>query len=103
LQDEVSDGLESFLLAHDKADLFGLLVAEKLAITSASLLPLIISETVELASDSENALFLLLTSDLGNFGKLSLLYLLLLGVSIVDVVRFFLRLLGNRLLFITHF
>jgi hypothetical protein len=90
-------------LAHDEADLLGFLVAKEFTIASASLLPLVVSETVELASDAEDALLLFLTGDLGDFGKLGLLHLLLLGVGIVDVVRFFLRLLGNRLLFITHF
>jgi hypothetical protein len=103
LQDEVSDRLKSFLLTHDKADLFAFLVTKKFSISCASFLPLIISETIELASDAEDALLLFLTSDLSDFGKLSLLHLLLLGVSIVDVVRFFFRLFGNRLLFITHF
>jgi hypothetical protein len=73
---------------------------------------LLISEAVELAADTEDALFLLLTSDLGNLGKISLfkkiinalvIYLfdfLLFRIGIVDVVAFSIRF---GLLFITHF
>jgi hypothetical protein len=73
---------------------------------------LLISEAVELAAHTENALFLLLTSDLGYLGKISLyrkiinalvIYLfdfLLFGIGVVDVVAFSSRF---SLLFITHF
>jgi len=72
LQDKVSDRLESLLLAHYKADLLSLLVAEELAVASTTLLPLTISEAIELASDLEDALLLLLSGDLLDLGKLSL-------------------------------
>jgi hypothetical protein len=73
---------------------------------------LLISEAVELAAHTENALFLLLTSDLGYLGKISLykqiinalvIYLfdfLLFRIGVVDVVAFCSRF---SLLFITHF
>ena len=72
MKDEVGDWLESLLLAHDEADLLGLLVAEELAVASTTLLPLTISEAIELASDLEDALLLLLSGDLLDLGKLSL-------------------------------
>ena len=72
MQDEVGDWLEGLLLAHDEADLLGLLVAEELAVASTTLLPLTISEAIELASDLEDALLLLLSGDLLDLGKLSL-------------------------------
>ena len=70
LEDEVGYGLEGLLLAHDEADLLGLLVAEELTVPGATLLPLLISEAVELASDLEDALLFLLSSGLLlNLGK----------------------------------
>ena len=72
MQDEVGDWLEGLLLAHDEADLLGLLVAEELAVAGTTLLPLTISEAIELASDLEDALLLLLSGDLLDLGKLSL-------------------------------
>ena len=72
MKDEVGDWLESLLLAHDKADLLSLLVAEELAVASTTLLPLTISEAIELASDLEDALLLLLSGDLLDLRKLSL-------------------------------
>jgi hypothetical protein len=72
LEDKVSYWLESLLLAHDEADLLGVLVAEELAVAGTTLLPLVISEAIELAPDLEDALLLLLSRDLLDLGKLSL-------------------------------
>ena len=62
LTQEVSNGLQGLLLAHDEADLLLSLVSEKLAVANATLLPLVVSESEELASHLEDGLFLLLTS-----------------------------------------
>ena len=72
LEDKVGDWLESLLLAHDKAELVSVLVAEELAVAGTTLLPLTISEAIELASDLEDALLFLFSRDLLDLGKLSL-------------------------------
>lgn len=72
MEDEVGDWLEGLLLAHDEADLLGVLVAEELTVAGPTLLPLAISEAIELASYLEDALLLLLSRDLLDLGKLSL-------------------------------
>jgi len=72
LQNEVGNWLKSLFLAHHKANLLCLFVAEKFTIASSALLPLFISEAVKLASDLEDALFFLFTGYLFNLGELSL-------------------------------
>ncbi len=72
MQDEVGHGLEGLLLAHDEADLLGLLVAEELGVAGTSLLPLVVADSVELGTDSEDALLEFLTSNLLHCGELSL-------------------------------
>jgi hypothetical protein len=48
-------------LAHNKANLLCLFVAEKLTVSGPTLLPLVVSEAVKLASNLEDAFFLLIT------------------------------------------
>jgi hypothetical protein len=73
LQNEVGNWLESLLLAHDKANLLCIFVAEKLTVACATLLPLFVSEAVELASHLKDALVLIISSRLWlNLGELRL-------------------------------
>ena len=55
LTKEISDGLESLLLPHHKADRLFSLSSQQLAVTDASLFPLLLSKTVELDTHLEDA------------------------------------------------
>mmetsp|Transcript_117926 Transcript_117926/g.164266 ORF Transcript_117926/g.164266 Transcript_117926/m.164266 type:complete len:202 (-) Transcript_117926:20-625(-) len=71
-QQEVTNGLESLLLSHDKSNFLLSLVTEKFAVANTSLFPLVISESEELASHLEDAFLGLLTSLSLNFSEFNL-------------------------------
>ena len=72
LTEEVGDGLEGLLLAHNHADSFLLFVTHELAISNATLFPLLLAEAVKLDSHFENALEVLSASLNSNLGQVNL-------------------------------
>ena len=66
LTNEICDWLESFLLSHDKSNLFGLFVPHEFEISSSSLFPLIIPHSVKFASHFENTFLKLFTCNSGD-------------------------------------
>lgn len=72
LTKEISDGLESLLLPHHKADRLFSLSSQQLAVTDASLFPLLVGDTVQFDSHFKNALKVLFARLCFNFGQIYL-------------------------------
>ena len=62
LTDEVGDRLQSFLLAHDEANLLLCTVTHQLSVSDATLLPLFVAPAEKLCSDFHDALEVLLSA-----------------------------------------
>ena len=60
LTQEVSDGLKSFLLAHDEANALLCAISHELGVADAALLPLLIAPSEKLDSNLHDALQVLL-------------------------------------------
>ena len=60
LTQEVSDGLESLLLAHDEANALLCTISHELGVANATFLPLLIAPSEKLDSDLHDALQVLL-------------------------------------------
>ena len=84
LTEEVGDGFEGLLLAHDEADSLRVLVAHQFAVADTTLFPLLLSESVQLNAHLENALKGLSARLDFHLGKVNLGFGLLIGV--LDVV-----------------
>ncbi len=59
-------------MSEEESDFLVLFVSHEFAVAGASFLPLLVAQAVQLATHLEDALFVLFTSDSGDFGEVNL-------------------------------